>query len=71
MPWKERSVMDERIKFVGRLLAGEKMAHLCREFGISRTTGHKIWNRYKQDGTRGLYDRSRNDRNLFLEALQK
>ncbi len=59
MPWNEISVMDERIRFVGRLLSGEKMAQLCREFGISRVTGHKIWNRYKKDGTRGLYDRSR------------
>ena len=59
MPWNEISVMDERIKFIGRFLSGEKMAQLCREFGISRATGHKIWNRYKQDGTRGLYDRSR------------
>lgn len=59
MPWKEISVMDERIKFIGRLLSGEKMAQLCREFGISRVTGHKIWNRYKQDGTRGLYNKSR------------
>jgi len=59
MPWKETSVMDERTKFVGRLLSGEKMAQLCREFGISRVTGHKIWNRYRQDGARGLYNRSR------------
>jgi putative transposase len=59
MPWKESSVMDERIKFIGCLLAGEKMAQVCREFGISRVTGHKIWNRYKGDGARGIYDRSR------------
>jgi len=59
MPWMERSVMDERIKFIGRLLSGEKMAQVCREFGISRKTGHKIWNRYREDGTRGIYDRSR------------
>ena len=59
MPWKETSVMDERMRFVGRLLSGEKMAYLCREFGISRVTGHKIWDRYQQDGSRGLYDRSR------------
>ena len=59
MPWRETGVMDERTKFVGRLLAGEKMAPLCREFGISRVTGHKVWNRYQQDGSRGLYNRSR------------
>jgi len=38
MPWKECSVMDERLQFVGRRLAGEPMAELCREFGISRKT---------------------------------
>lgn len=59
MPWRETSVMDERTKFVGRLLSGEKMSPLCREFGISRVTGHKIWNRYRDTGARGLYNRSR------------
>ena len=39
--------MDERLKFVARFLEGEKMAPLCREFGISRVTGYKIFNRYK------------------------
>jgi hypothetical protein len=28
--------MDERLKFVARLLDGEKMAGLCRDFGIAR-----------------------------------
>src|SRR5207302_2725550 len=41
MPWKECSVMDERLQFVARRLAGEAMAELCREFGISRKTGYK------------------------------
>ena len=43
MPWKEYSVMDERLQFVARRLAGEQMADLCREFGISRKTGYKIF----------------------------
>lgn len=34
--------MDERLKFVARLLDGEKMAVLCREFEILRKTGYKI-----------------------------
>lgn len=59
MPWKEYSIMDERVKFVGRLLSGEKMAPLCQEFGISRATGHKIWKRYQEQGERGLINRSR------------
>jgi putative transposase len=51
--------MDERLKFVARLLDGEKMAVLCREFEVSRKTGYKIWNRYQDCGLRGLTDRSR------------
>ena len=34
MPWKECSAMDERIRFVARLLDGNNMAEVCREFGI-------------------------------------
>ena len=59
MPWKECNAMDERLKFVARLLDGEKMAVMCREFGISRKTGYKIFNRYKDFGIRGLEDRAR------------
>ena len=59
MPWKECNRMDERLRFVARLLDGEKMAVVCREFGISRKTGYKIFNRYKDYGLRGLEDRAR------------
>ena len=59
MPWKECHVMDERLRFVARLLEGEKMAPLCAEFGISRKTGYKIFERYKDYGVHGLTDRSR------------
>ena len=41
MPWKECNLMDERHKFIARLLNGERMAVLCREFGISRKSGYK------------------------------
>jgi transposase InsO family protein len=59
MPWKDSSVMDERARFVLRLNDGESMASLCREFGISRVTGYKIFDRYKECGLEGLTDRSR------------
>src|SRR5512140_2802797 len=59
MPWKECHVMDERGRFVARLLDGEKMARLCAEFGISRKTGYKIFERFQRQGVRGLIDRSR------------
>ncbi len=51
--------MDERLKFVARRLEGEKMAPLCAEFGISRKTGYKIFERYKDCGVAAFSDRSR------------
>jgi len=59
MPWKACKPMDERLKFIARLLDGEPMAVLCREFGISRKTGYKILTRYNEIGLEGLTDRSR------------
>ena len=49
MPWKECSAMDERLRFVAKLLDelldGESMTEVCRESGISRKTGYKIFQR--------------------------
>ena len=69
MPWKERSVMDERVKFVARLLDGESMTSLCAEFGISRKTGYKILERYQEVGTQAFTDRSR--RPVRLDNVRK
>ena len=44
--------MEERLRFVARLLDGEGMSEVCREFGISRKTGYKIFNRYQGPGAR-------------------
>jgi transposase len=59
MPWKASSVMEERLRFVARLLDGEAMTEVCREFGISRKTGYKMFDRYKEHGLAALSDRSR------------
>src|SRR3974390_1377551 len=59
MPWKECSVMEERLRFVGRLLDGEAMTDVCREFGISRQTGYKIFDRYKEHGLEAVRDTAR------------
>ena len=59
MPWKASSVMEERLRFVARLLDGETMTEVCRDFGISRKTGRKIFVRYKEHGLEALNDRSR------------
>ena len=59
MPWKASSVMEERLRFVARLLDGEAMTDVCREFGVSRKTGYKVFDRYKEHGLEALSDRSR------------
>jgi transposase len=59
MPWKECNQMDERLKFIARLLDGEKMAAVCRDFNVSRKTGYKSLKRYNDVGLEGLTDRSR------------
>jgi len=75
MGWKECSLMDEKLKFIARLLEGEKMAPLCREFGISRKTGYKLWERYREMGNEALIEQKRtpyryaNKLPLQLEAL--
>lgn len=65
MPWRECNQMDERLRFVARILDGEKMSAVCREFGISRKTGYKIFNRYKDEGLKGLEDRARSPYRLL------
>jgi Homeodomain-like domain len=45
MPWKVSPVVDERLRSAARPLDGESMTEVCREFGISRKTGYKIFDR--------------------------
>ncbi len=60
MAWKVSCVMDERMRFLGEVLKEERsISALCREFGISRKTGHKWVARYCSEGPAGLRDRSR------------
>lgn len=64
MPWKDVGPMDERVRFVSRLLEGERMTDLCQEFGISRKTGYKFLSRYEKYGAAGLHDFSRKPKRL-------
>ena len=60
MPWKQMSVLEQRLEFVG--LAGSGgvgMAELCRRFGISRDTGYRLVRRAAVVGAGGLGDLSR------------
>ena len=63
--------MSLKMQFVERHAAGEKMAPLCREFGISRTAGHKWFKRYKEQGFAGLEDESRRPRTTPLATAEE
>lgn len=51
--------MSERLKFVARLIDGEKMTDLCHEFGISRKTGYKLIERFNHEGAAAFQELSR------------
>jgi len=60
MPWQEVCPMDEKMRFIGALLAAEEsMTELCERFGISRKTGYKLRARYLAEGAAGVAERSR------------
>ena len=60
MPWKEFSIMTQRLEFV-TLASAEKanIRHLCRCYGISSATAYKWLQRFQSSGVNGLADRSR------------
>lgn len=62
MPWKETRVDEERLKFIGACLdeaSGWTMTEVCAAFGISRKSGYKWLQRYRDAGLDGLRERSR------------
>lgn len=60
MPWRESSVVSERLEFVRLAVEGVvPVAELCRRFGVSRQTGYVWLRRFQDEGEAGLVDRSR------------
>jgi len=52
--------MSQKLQFIEKAGArGANISALCREFGISRQTGHKWLRRYQQRGYVGLVEQSR------------
>jgi len=59
MPWKESRIVDQRLQFLSSYQKEEmSLSDLCREFGVSRPTGYRWINRYKEAGPEGLLDLS-------------
>jgi len=60
MPWNELNLMDNKILFLADCLRDTvPFSHLCERYGISRKTGYKWLNRYKEDQEDGLKELSR------------
>lgn len=56
--------MDERVHFISDYLKAKyDISTLCEAYGISRKTGDKWINRYKENGVDGLNDESRRPHN--------
>jgi putative transposase len=59
MPWSVTNVSDEKLGFIADWLEGSSVAELCRQYGVSRNTGHELIRRYRAEGPEGLKERSR------------
>lgn len=60
MPWKEVKPMDEKVLFIADYLRQQdSFSQLCADYGISRKTGYKWIERYREQGSDGLAERSR------------
>lgn len=75
MPWKATEPMTEKERFVTLAQTGRfTISNLCKDFGISRKTGHKYLSRYEAEGRDGLKERSRRPKhspNTTVESVEK
>ena len=57
MPWKEVTVVEERLQFVLKAFkSNENFTEQCRRLGISTKTGYKWLKRFEEGGVAGLKD---------------
>jgi transposase InsO family protein len=63
--------MSLKIEFVERAEKGEQISALCREFGISRTAGHKWVKRFRERGYEGLEDASKRPKSAPLATAEE
>ena len=56
MPWKEVTVVEERLKFVLKAFKSkENFTEQCRRFGISTKTGYKWLKRFEEGGAKKIH----------------
>lgn len=60
MAWKSSTIMDQKISFIRDWESDQYyFSSLCEAYGISRTTGYKLIDRYQSEGLSCLEERSR------------
>jgi len=60
MPWNELNLMDNKLLFLADCIRDiMPFSRLCERYGISRKTGYKWLNRYKESQEEGLKELSR------------
>ncbi len=60
MPWTEVDKVESRRLFISAVQSGMwSISELCRQFNVSRKTGYKWLDRFREEGDDGLLDRSR------------
>jgi len=65
MPWKETTIMEQKIEFICEWRTGKHtITELCKSFEISRPTAYKIIARFEQEGYEGLRELSRKPKGI-------
>jgi len=65
MPWEKVDLVKRRKQFIDEYLVGKyNVSALCKSYNVSRKTGHKWIDRFKQGGYDNLIDRSSAPKNI-------
>ncbi len=72
MPWKETTIMEQKIEFICEWRTGKyTITELCRGFGISRPTAYKIIDRFEKKGYDGLIELSKKPKGTHPNATNE
>lgn len=72
MPWKETTIMEQKIEFICEWRTGKyTITELCKNFEISRPTAYKIIARFDESGYEGLRELSRKPRGIHPNSTDK
>lgn len=65
MAWNKKSVMEQKEMFI-KMWETEKYTTtaLCKRFGISRVTGHKLIKKYQEEGEESFFLKSKSPKSL-------